>query len=124
MPETSDGPLHEGRLPAHTEHRLLPEPRPQHAADGTGCGVARSWVPPQFAGSWQSENKAFINASYELDLWGKNREALKSAVSGVHASEAEAEQVKLTLSTAIARAYNELARLYTLLAIAQDEVKQ
>ncbi|RDK05455.1 efflux transporter outer membrane subunit [Cupriavidus lacunae] len=81
-------------------------------------------VPPQFAGSWQSENKAFINASYDLDLWGKNREALKSAVSGVHASEAEAEQVKLTLSTAIARAYNELARLYTLLAIAQDEVKQ
>ncbi|EHP37484.1 RND efflux system, outer membrane lipoprotein, NodT, partial [Cupriavidus basilensis OR16] len=30
-------------------------------------------VPPPFAGSWQSENKAVINASYELDLWGKNR---------------------------------------------------
>ncbi|KWR88101.1 MarR family transcriptional regulator [Cupriavidus sp. IDO] len=81
-------------------------------------------VPPQFAGTWQSENKAFINASYDLDLWGKNREALKSAVSGVHASEAEAEQVKLTLSTAIARAYNELARLYTLLDISRDEVRQ
>jgi NodT family efflux transporter outer membrane factor (OMF) lipoprotein len=81
-------------------------------------------VPPPFAGSWQSENKAFINASYDLDLWGKNREALKSAVSGVHASEAEAEQVKLTLSSAIARSYNELGRLYTLLDIAQDEVKQ
>lgn len=81
-------------------------------------------VPPPFAGSWQSENKAVINASYELDLWGKNREALKSAVSAVHASEAEAEQVKLTLSSAIARAYNELARLYALHDIAQDEVKQ
>ena len=81
-------------------------------------------VPPQFAGTWQSENKAFINASYDLDLWGKNREALKSAVSGVHAGEAEAEQVKLTLSSAIARAYNELARLYTLLDISRDEVRQ
>jgi len=81
-------------------------------------------IPPSFAGSWQSENKAFINASYELDLWGKNREALKSAVSAVHASEAEAEQVRLTLSSAIARAYNELARLYALRDIAQDEVKQ
>ncbi|AEI80990.1 multidrug resistance outer membrane protein MdtP [Cupriavidus necator N-1] len=81
-------------------------------------------VPPQFAGTWQSENKAFINASYDLDLWGKNREALKSAVSGVHAGEAEAEQVKLTLSSAIARAYNELARLYTLLDISSDEVRQ
>lgn len=81
-------------------------------------------VPPPFAGSWQSENKAVINASYELDLWGKNREALKSSVSAVRASEAEAEQVKLTLSSAIARAYNELARLYALHDIAQDEVKQ
>jgi len=81
-------------------------------------------IPPPFAGSWQSENKAFIGASYELDLWGKNREALKSAVSSVHASEAEAEQVRLTLSSAIARAYNELARLYALRDIAQDEVTQ
>jgi len=81
-------------------------------------------IPPPFAGSWQSENKAFIGASYELDLWGKNREALRSAVSSLHASEAEAEQVKLTLSSAIARAYNELARLYALHDIAQDEVKQ
>jgi len=81
-------------------------------------------IPPPFAGSWQSENKAFIGASYELDLWGKNREALKSAVSSVYASEAEAEQVKLTLGSAIARAYNELARLYALRDIAEDEVKQ
>lgn len=36
-------------------------------------------IPLPFAGSWQSENKAFVNASYELDLWGKNREALKAA---------------------------------------------
>ena len=81
-------------------------------------------VPPPFAGAWQSENKAFTNASYALDVWGKNREALKSAVSALHASEAEAEQVKLTLSGAIARAYNELARLYALHDIAQDEVRQ
>ena len=81
-------------------------------------------VPPPFAGSWQSENKAVISASYELDLWGKNREALKSAVSSLHASEAEAEQVKLTLNSAVSRAYNELARLYALRDIAANEVVQ
>lgn len=81
-------------------------------------------IPPPFAGSWQSENKALVSASYELDLWGKNREALKSAVSSLHASEAEAGQVKLTLCSAIARAYNELARLYALHDIAGDEVAQ
>ncbi|SDD72684.1 efflux transporter, outer membrane factor (OMF) lipoprotein, NodT family [Cupriavidus sp. YR651] len=83
-----------------------------------------TFIPPGFAGSWQSENKAFLSATYELDLWGKNREALKSAVSTVHATEAEAEQVKLTLSSATARAYNELARLYALHDIATNEVSQ
>jgi outer membrane protein TolC len=83
-----------------------------------------TFIPPAFAGTWQSENKAIISASYELDLWGKNREALRSAVSMVHMTEAEAEQVRLTLSQAIARSYNELARLYALLDIARDEVTQ
>ncbi|MFP4595008.1 MAG: efflux transporter outer membrane subunit [bacterium] len=81
-------------------------------------------VPPPYAGAWQTENKAVVNASYDLDLWGKNREALKSTVSALSASEAEAEQVKLTLSTAIARAYNELARLYALRDIAADQLAQ
>jgi len=45
-------------------------------------------------------------------------------VSSLRASEAEAEQVKLTLGSAIARAYNELARLYALHDIARDGVAQ
>lgn len=81
-------------------------------------------VPQGFGGSWISENKGILDATYELDLWGKNREALKAAVSSVRASEADAEQVRLTLTNAIARAYNELARLYTLHDIAADEVVQ
>ena len=81
-------------------------------------------VPPPFGGSWQTENKAVVNASYDLDLWGKNREALKSSVSALRASEADAEQVKLTLTSAIARAYNELARLYALRDIAVDQLAQ
>src|SRR5471032_2627917 len=69
-------------------------------------------VPPPYAGSWQTENKLLASASYDLDLWGKNREALKAAVSQTQASEADAEVVKLTLTESIARAYNQLARLY------------
>ncbi len=45
-------------------------------------------------------------------------------MSALRASEAESEQVRLALSSAIARAYNDLARLYALRDIAQDEVKQ
>ena len=79
-------------------------------------------IPPPYAGTWQTENKGLLTASYDLDLWGKNREALRSAVSQTAASEADEEVVKLTLDTTIARTYNELARLYVLRDIAQDEV--
>ncbi|MBB5402361.1 NodT family efflux transporter outer membrane factor (OMF) lipoprotein [Paraburkholderia sp. JPY162] len=79
-------------------------------------------IPPPYAGSWQTENKGLLTASYDLDLWGKNREALRAAVSEASASEADAEVVRLTLDTSIARTYNELARLYALRDIAQQEV--
>jgi len=81
-------------------------------------------VPPPYAGSWQTQNSGLLSASYDLDLWGKNREALKTAVSQVEASEADAEVVKLTLTTAVARSYNQLARLYVLHDIAQQEVER
>jgi NodT family efflux transporter outer membrane factor (OMF) lipoprotein len=79
-------------------------------------------IPPPVAGSWQTENKGLLTASYDLDLWGKNREALKAAVSQLSASKADEEAVRLTLDTAIARTYNQLARLYALRDIAQAEV--
>ncbi|WGS53323.1 efflux transporter outer membrane subunit [Paraburkholderia sp. D15] len=81
-------------------------------------------VPPPYGGSWQTENTGLLSASYDLDLWGKNREALKSAISQLQASRADAETVKLTLTTSIARTYNQLARLYVLRDIAQQEIAQ
>jgi NodT family efflux transporter outer membrane factor (OMF) lipoprotein len=81
-------------------------------------------IPPPYAGSWQSENEGLLTASYDLDLWGKNREALKASMSQLQASEADAQVVKLTLTSAIARDYNQLARLYALHDIAQQEVGQ
>ncbi|WP_206952564.1 efflux transporter outer membrane subunit [Trinickia acidisoli] len=81
-------------------------------------------VPPPYAGSWQTQNNGLLSASYDLDLWGKNREAMKAALSRVQASEADAQVVKLTLTTAVARTYNQLARLYVLHDIAQREVER
>ena len=81
-------------------------------------------VPPPYGGSWQSENQGLLSASYDLDLWGKNREALKASLSQLQASEADAEVVRLSLTSATARAYNQLARLYALRDIAQQEITQ
>jgi NodT family efflux transporter outer membrane factor (OMF) lipoprotein len=81
-------------------------------------------VPPPYGGSFQTENKAVLSAAYELDVWGKNAAAEQSAVARLHAAEAEQEKIKLTLTTAIARAYNELARLYALRELAGDDIAQ
>lgn len=81
-------------------------------------------VPPPYGGSWQSENQGLLSASYDLDLWGKNREALKASLSQLQASKADAEVVRLSLTSATARSYNQLARLYALRDIAQQEITQ
>lgn len=81
-------------------------------------------VPPPYGGAWQTENQGLLSASYDLDLWGKNREALKASLSQLQASQADEEVVKLSLTSATARAYNQLARLYALRDIAQQEIAQ
>src|SRR5579862_836277 len=60
---------------------------------------------------YQSQGKVALNASYDLDLFGKNRAALAQSVSQQQAARADAAQARLTLSTAVAQAYGDLARL-------------
>lgn len=86
--------------------------------------TANAMVPPPVAGTWQTENKAVLSAAYELDVWGKHRAAESAAVSRLSYAKAEQEKVKLTLSTAIARSYNELARLYVLRDLAGADIAQ
>lgn len=81
-------------------------------------------VPPPYGGSWQTENKGLLSASYDLDLWGKNREAYKASLSQLQASEADTQIVALALTESIARAYNTLARQYVLRDIAAQEIEQ
>jgi NodT family efflux transporter outer membrane factor (OMF) lipoprotein len=81
-------------------------------------------IPPPFAGGWQTENKGLLSASFDLDLWGKNRETMRAALSQAQASDADAQFVKLTLETAIARSYNRLARLFALRDVAAQEVER
>lgn len=51
-----------------------------------------------------------LDASYDLDLFGKNRAALAAAVSEQQATAADLAEARLTLSTATAQAYADLAR--------------
>lgn len=64
---------------------------------------------------WNDYGRSSLDFSWELDFWGKNRAALAAATSDAVAAGAEAEQARLTLSSAIASNYAELARLYSAL---------
>jgi NodT family efflux transporter outer membrane factor (OMF) lipoprotein len=65
---------------------------------------------------------AVLNASFDLDLWGKNRAALAAATSEAEAAKADAAQARLTLSTSVAAAYADLAQLYADLDAAREAV--
>lgn len=61
---------------------------------------------------WKGYGQATLDFSWEIDFWGKNKAALAAATSLQEASAADVAQARLTLTTSIASAYGELARLY------------
>jgi NodT family efflux transporter outer membrane factor (OMF) lipoprotein len=61
---------------------------------------------------WRSYPQTTANLSWELDLWGKNRAALAAATSEAEAARADVAQARLVLSSSVASAWAELARLY------------
>jgi len=83
---------------------------------------ANALYPPPYGGSWYSENNALASASWDLDLWGKNRARLDQAVSQQKAAEADMQQARVTLAASVAQTYNQLALLYALRGVAQREI--
>jgi NodT family efflux transporter outer membrane factor (OMF) lipoprotein len=70
-------------------------------------------IPAQFVPKgWQDIGQASLALSYDLDLWGGNRAALAAATSEAEAARIEQAQARLMLTTAIAAAYADLARLH------------
>jgi NodT family efflux transporter outer membrane factor (OMF) lipoprotein len=85
----------------------------------TGNGI----VPPPYNGTWQSENNVLASATWDLDIWGKNRQRLHQAISQEKVASAEAEEVRISLSASVASTYNHLARLYALRDIEDREIR-
>jgi NodT family efflux transporter outer membrane factor (OMF) lipoprotein len=69
------------------------------------------FIQQAFPRGYHSSGRLTLDASYDLDLFGKNRAALAAAVSETAAASADVAQARLTLSTAVAQAYADLARL-------------
>ena len=71
-------------------------------------GVPKAFVPH----GWNDAGLAGVGLDWQLDFFGKNRALLAAATSEADAARADAASARLTLSTAIAGAYADLAQLY------------
>jgi NodT family efflux transporter outer membrane factor (OMF) lipoprotein len=69
---------------------------------------------------WNDYGLLTLNFSWEIDFWGKNRAAIAASISQVEAMKAELAQTRLTLSTAIASEYAQMARMFS----DRDELNQ
>lgn len=61
---------------------------------------------------WKETGQINADLGFDLDLWGRNRAALAAATSEAQAAAIDARLARLVLSTGIALAYFDLARLF------------
>jgi NodT family efflux transporter outer membrane factor (OMF) lipoprotein len=85
---------------------------------------ANNIYPPPIGGSTYDLGTLHLNGSWEIDFFGKNQAALHAALSGAQAAQADAEAARVLLSTNVARAYFQLARLDDEIAVAQRTLAQ
>ena len=61
---------------------------------------------------WNATGTAAVSLNFDLDLFGRNRAALRAARKDAEGARFEVEESRLLLTTAIASAYADLAALY------------
>ena len=81
-------------------------------------------VPPPYAGSFVTSGQLSLDFSYDIDFWGRNREALASARANVQAAEADKAAARLALAVAVARTYFQLDLSYAFLDVAKANLEQ
>lgn len=65
-------------------------------------------------GPWYTEGTVGLVAGYSVDLWGKNRARVNAAMGVTRASQAEAAQAALVLSSQVVHAYYDIQTTYAL----------
>jgi NodT family efflux transporter outer membrane factor (OMF) lipoprotein len=71
-------------------------------------GIPAAFVPK----GWNDTGRIEADLGFDLDLWGKNKASYAAARSDAEAARLDLAQSTLTLSTNIADAYADLARLF------------
>ena len=92
---------------------------------GIGATATRERQPTAIGGpmTTYSEYIPLLNASYELDFWGKNRAALEVARAAAAASRYDRATVELTVMTAVATSYFQALQLRDRISVAENNLK-
>ncbi|RXZ36878.1 efflux transporter outer membrane subunit [Oxalobacteraceae bacterium CAVE-383] len=85
---------------------------------------ANGTTPAPLAGNYAWRNQATLSGSYDLDLWGKNRDALAAALDDIQLASAESQMARLTLETAIVRSYIQLSLQFDVQDILRETLTQ
>ena len=93
--------------------------KPQFSAEGSSQTTQQSLnegFPDTFKSflpaGWHTQTRAALDLQWDLDFFGANRARIAAATSSAQAQAAESAAARLQLTTAVAAAYAELARLY------------
>ena len=86
--------------------------------------TANGAVPPPLAGSVRSSGTAQLNASWELDFFGKNRAALDAALGSANAAQADAQAARVLLASQVARTYFQMLRFNAQSVVARRTLAQ
>jgi len=101
--------------------------QPNLTAEASAGGVKQSktlGIPPQFVPDGvQDTGRISANLVFDLDLWGRNRAALRAARGEAGAARVDAAQTWLMLSTGIASAYVDLAQYFAERDVAADALR-
>lgn len=86
--------------------------------------TANGAVPSPLAGSIQNSALAQLSLGWELDLFGRNRAALESAIGAARAAQADAQAARVLLASQVVQNYVQLARLQAQLAVSERALAQ
>ena len=85
---------------------------------------ANNIYPPPYGGNVWENGSLQASASWELDFFGKNRNALDATLGQMRAAEADTRAARGLLAASVTRSYFQLVRLQAQLTLAQRTLSQ
>ncbi|MEI2418052.1 efflux transporter outer membrane subunit [Orrella sp. JC864] len=86
--------------------------------------TANGAIPEPLAGSVGTDNSLSLDFDYEIDFWGKRRQARQAEQARLASAQADAQAARAMLASAVVQSYLNLQTAYAQQAVLQETVAQ